>query len=192
MEKDGPNKKMKRRFRIRRRLGGAICLLPAVLFLLFIRSIFDYRFVDTEFILCLLIIAPFGGKLYDLIFYDSNTTCALYAGNLALEYGFSPKAQDGHIWDPEECRVSEVYSFYPDNRLPTPEPYTAGFMFYTFNDGAKSRHVEFYDYRAGGDTFVYFEFYFHDYEQFNDKTIRREMKVADIDSSKRFVKLEKL
>ena len=111
---------------------------------------------------------------------------------MALEYGFSPKAQDGHIWDPEECRVSEVYSFYPDNRLPTPEPYTAGFMFYTFNDGAKSRHVEFYDYRSGGDIFVYYDFDFHDYEQFNDKTIRREMKVADIDSSKRFVKLEKL
>ena len=182
---------MKRRFRIRRRLGGAICLLPAFI-LLFLGIILDSEIIKSLSLPCLFIVIPFGGKLYDLVFYDSNTTCALYAGNLALEYGFSPKAQDGHIWDPEECRVSEVYSFYPDNRLPTPEPYTAGFMFYTYGNGEKSRHVEFYDYRSGGDTFVYYEFYFDDCEQFNDKTFRREMKVADIDSSKRFVKLEKL
>ena len=160
--------------------------------LLFLGIILDNGIIKSLYLPCLFILIPFGNKLYDLIFYDSNTTCSLYAGNLALEYGFSPKAQDGHIWDPEECRVSDVYSFYPDNRLPTPEPYTAGFMFYTFNDGAKSRHVEFYDYRSGGDTFVYFEFDFHRYAECQDKTIRREMKISDIDSSKRFVKLEKL
>jgi len=182
---------MKLRFRIRRRLGGAICILPAFIVLLF-GTIIDNGFIKSLFFPCLFISIPFGYKLYDLIFYDSNTTCALYAGNLALEYGFSPKAQDGHIWNPDECKVSEVYSFYPDNRRPSPEPYTAGFMFYTHSNVTKSRHVEFYDYRAGGDTFVYYQFYFNDYEEFHDKTVRREMKISDIDSSKIFVKLEKL
>ena len=183
---------MKRIFRIRPRLGNAICLIVPFSIILMIGNIFGISFFEGLAIILVVVLFPFQDYLYNYFFYDSNTTCALYAGNLALEYGFSPKAQDGHIWDPEECRVSEVYSFYPDNRLTAPEPYTAGFMFYTFNDGEKSRHVEFYDYRSGGDTFVYYEFDFHRYAEFQDKTIRREMKVADIDSSKRFVKLEKL
>ena len=183
---------MKRKFRIRPRLGRFICVIIPVFTILLLFVLFDIIIFKEIAIFCAIVLLPLSGKLYNYFFYDSNTTCALYAGNLALEYGFSPKAQDGHVWDPEECKVSEVYSFYPDNRLPTPEPYTAGFMFYTFNNGMNSRHVEFYDYRAGGDTFVYYQFYFNDYEEFHDKTVRREMKISDIDSEKRFVKLEKL
>ena len=183
---------MKLRFRIRHRLGGAICVIVPFSILLISGKLLDLFFLEELAICCAVILLPLAGVLYDIIFYDSNTTCALYAVNLALEYGFSPKAQDGHIWNPDECKVSEVYSFYPENRLPSPEPYTAGFMFYTHSNGTKSRHVEFYDYRAGGDTFVYYQFYFNDYEELHDKTVRREMKISDIDSSKIFVKLEKL
>ena len=183
---------MKRKFRIRPRLGRFICVIIPVFTILLLFVLFDIIIFKEITIFCAIVLLPLSGKLYNYFFYDSNTTCALYAGNLALEYGFSPKAQDGHVWDPEECKVSEVYSFYPDNRQPSPEPYTAGFMFYTHSNGTKSRHVEFYDYRAGGDTFVYYQFYFNDYEEFHDKTVRREMKISDIDSSKIFVKLEKL
>lgn len=183
---------MKRKIRIRPRLGRVICVAFPVIIIFMIGAIFEISPLKELSVICAIFLFPFQESLYNHFFYDSNTTCALYAGNLALEYGFSPKAQDGHIWNPDECKVSEVYSFYPNNRLPSPEPYTAGFMFYTHSNGTKSRHVEFYDYRAGGDTFVYFEFEFHRYAEFHDKTVRREMKISDIDSSKVFVKLEKL
>ena len=40
-----------------------------------------------------------ASRLYNLIFYDANTTCGFYAGKAALENGFDPKAQNGILWE---------------------------------------------------------------------------------------------
>ncbi len=174
---------------VRRRLGCLVAGIPGFFFvevgnLLNSDIIFDFG------IFLLVLGFFFSFTIYEILFVDSNSPCALYAGNLALQYGFSPKAQNGELWNPRECKVSEVYKMYPNDRLKLPREGTAGFMFYTSRKGTFSRRVEFYDYRAGGDRFVYYQFYFHPFDNHGDETRRKEMNVKKIKRNLRFVALE--
>ena len=176
---------------IRERFGGIVCLIPGLILLLVGRCINSTFVTGLSLLLGFLSIA-FSSKIYQLIFYDKNTTCALFAGNLALQYGFSPEAQNGRVWNPENFSVSQIYRLYPANRTKSPKPGTAGFLFYTNRKGSYSRHMEFYDYRAGGDTFIYYQFYFHTYKENGDEVTRREEKICNINQKRIFVPLNKL
>lgn len=134
----------------------------------------------------------FSSKLYDFFLLDSNSTSPLFAGNMALQYGFSPKGQNEEIWNPNELTVSEIYSLYKQNRKKSPVEGTAGFLFYTTHNGKKANKIEFYDYRSGGEIFTYYEFYFHSYDQSGDKITFREKRIDEIKSNMIFVSLGKL
>ena len=174
---------------IRRRIGGTICLLPYLL-LLIIGYWYDNQIViDISFIL-LIVSIIFSGKIYDLFLLNSNSTSSLYAGNMALHYGYSPKGQNGKIWNPSEYKISEIYNLYPQNRTNKPVKGTAGFLFYT--NMKKANNMEFYDYRLGNDYFIDYEFYFHPFDENGDKTIRKEINLKEITNRMIFVPLEKL
>ena len=105
--------------RIRYKLGGAIiAVLPAF----FLNAICSYiwptyrSFFDIAYFIILLMGICFSRKIYFYVFYNSNSTCALYAGNQALRFGYSPKAQDGTVWNPNDYKVSQIYDMYPDGR----------------------------------------------------------------------------
>ena len=180
--------------RIRSRFASLIlCLFPgAVALLLGIIFRLDKSSIAELFFILAILTIPLDGVLYYLIFYDSNSTCAIFAGNLALKHGFSPVAQDGTVWNPREHRVSEIYNFFPDDRLPSPREGTAGFMFYTNSRGDFSRRVEFYDYRLGGDKIAYFEFYFHSENPNGDNVTKKEIEIKSIPENRRFVALERM
>lgn len=175
---------------IRRRLGGAICLFPYCCILILVQF-FNSVFLENISFILLVIGIIFSNKIYDLIFLDGNSPCAFYAGKMAIENGYSPKGQNGIIWNPNQCKISEIYKLYPNSRNSSPQAGTAGFMFYTCNkDKTKSKHFEFYDYTNGGEYFDYYNFYFHPYKNNGDKITCKKMKVEEIDKNMIFVSLE--
>lgn len=176
---------------IRKRLGASICLLPSILILLIGKISGNQFLTDLSFCIGLLGIV-FSEKIYEFVFLDSNSTSSLYAGNLALHFGYSPKDQSGRIWNPADYKISEVYKLYPKNRKEKPCPGSAGFIFYTKKKGRYSNKMEFYDYRAGGESFMYYEFYFHPYDKNGDKTVCKEKLIKDITTDMTFVSLEKI
>lgn len=176
---------------IRRRLGGAICLIP-YMFLLISGFIFQKQIIIDVAFLFMLIGIIFSGRIYNLIFLNSNSTSSFYAGNTALQYGYSPKGQNGEIWNPNNKTINEIFALYPEKRSHMPIEGTAGFLFYTQFKKDYSNQIEFYDYRLGGDTFIYYEFYFHPYDNNGDKTIRKERKIDEISENMYFVPLDKL
>ncbi len=163
---------------IRRRIGGAICLIPYILFLI----------IEFSFILSILGVL-FSGKIYDKFLLNSNSTSSLYAGKIALQYGYEPKGQNGIIWNPTEYKISEIYNLYPRNRTNIPVEGTAGFIFYTNKKGKYANQMEFYDYRLGGNCFIDYEFYFHPYDNNGDRTIRKEVNIQEITKEMIFVPL---
>ena len=176
---------------IRRRLGGTVCVLPAFLVMIVGHMLNIQIIINISFIVSI-IGSFFSDKIYDLLFLDSNSTSSLYAGNLALQYGYDPKGQNGEIWNPSDYKISEIYKLYPEKRFKLPEEGSAGFLFYTDKKGLKSNRMEFYDYRLGGSYFVDYEFYFHQYDDKGDETIRKEVSIDDISDRMVFVPLEKL
>lgn len=176
---------------IRRRLGGAICLLPFIMFLSLGFMFNSQLIIDFSFILMIIGII-FSEKIYNFFLLDSNSTSSLYAGNMALQYGYTPKSQDNKIWNPSDYTISEIYNLYPEKRTNMPEKGSAGFIFYMYKRGKYANKIEFYDYRLGGDFFIDYEFYFHPFDDKGDKTIRKEMYISEITSTMVFVPLEKL
>ena len=173
---------------IRRRIGGAICLIPYILFLI-IGIIFENKIIiDFSFILLILGVL-FSGKIYDKFLLNSNSTSSLYAGKIALQYGYEPKGQNGIIWNPTEYKISEIYNLYPRNRTNLPVEGTAGFIFYTNKKRKSAKQMEFYDYRLGGNCFIDYEFYFHPYDNNGDSTIRKEVNIQEITKEMIFVPL---
>ena len=175
---------------IRRRLGGAVSILPAFLVMIVGHILEMQIIIDASFVI-MIISVFFSDKIYDLLFLDSNSTSSLYAGNLAIQYGYEPKGQNGEIWNPNDYKISEIYKLYPKKRFKSPEPGSAGFLFYTNKKGLKANRMEFYDYRLGSSYFVDYEFYFHHYNDRGDKTFRNEVSIEDISDGMVFVPLEK-
>jgi len=174
--------------RIREKWGHFFVTLPT-LSVLCLGGIYDNNLLClVGFILWVIniLLAPW---FYNLIFYDTNTTCGFYAGKVALENGFDPKAQNGIIWNPNNYKISDIYKMYPNNRTPKPEAGTAGFVFYTNKRGTYSRYMEFYDYRYGGETYTRYKF-FMDSIGTQDKIFIREAKISEGKPYKRFVPLE--
>ncbi len=176
---------------IRSRPGGVFAILPGGIFFQ-LGILFESGTLALVGIILGILGVIFGDKVYELLMLDANSPCALYAGNLALQYGFSPKAQNGKVWNPRNYKVSEVYNMYPDKRQKIPESGTCGFMFYTNEKGDFSRHMEFYDYSKGGDSFEVFKFLFHPWRDDGDRTNKESMKINRIPKNVRFVALEKL
>lgn len=176
---------------IRRRLGGAICLLPY--FIMLINGIIFQKqlVIDLSFLLGFFGIL-FSERIYNLLLLNSNSTSAFYAGNLALQFGYSPKGQNGLIWNPQKYKISDIYSFYPNNRYKIPVEGTTGFLFYIKFNKNYANQIEFYDYRLGGESFIYYEFYFHSYDKNGDKTTRKERRIDEISEEMYFVPLDKL
>ncbi|BDC94779.1 hypothetical protein TRBR_28760 [Treponema bryantii] len=134
----------------------------------------------------------FSGQIYNLIFLNSNSTSSFFAGNIALQYGYSPKGQNGEIWDPNKNSINEIFAKYPKKRSHIPIQGTAGFLFYTKFNIMYSNQIEFYDYRLGGDSFIYYEFYFHPYDNNGDKITRKEKRINEISENMYFVPLDKI
>ncbi len=175
---------------IQHRLGGAVSILPAFLVLIIGRMFQIQIIIDASFVV-MIIGVIFSGKIYDFFFLDSNSTSSLYAGNLAIQYGYEPKGQNGEIWNPNGYKISEIYKLYPKKRFKSPEPGSAGFLFYTNKKGLKANRMEFYDYRLGGAYFVDYEFYFHPEYDRGDETTRKEVSIENISDRMVFVPLEK-
>ncbi len=176
---------------IRRRLGGAICLVPYI-FCLLIGSIFENQFIIDISLLLMIVCIPFSGKFYDLFLLSYNSTSSFYAGKIALQNGFAPKGQNDEIWNPQNYTISEIYQLFPDNRTRVPVQGTAGFLFYTNMYGKKANQMEFYDYRQEGDFLIDYEFYFHPFDNNGDKINRKELDIKEISDKMIFVPLNKL
>ncbi len=176
---------------VRERFGMLTSLVPGF-FIAEVGKLFNSDTVSRVGIFLMFLGCIFSFKIYEILFVDSNSPCALYAGNLALQFGFSPKAQNGELWNLREHKVSEIYRMYPNDRQRIPREGSAGFMFYTSRKGTFSRRVEFYDYRAGGDTIVYYQFYFHPFDNNGDETCREKMSVKKIKKNLRFIALERM
>lgn len=110
-----------------------------------------------------LITSLFTWKIYELLLYDSSTTCAKYAGNLALKNNYSPCYPDGTYWNPDELKISEIYENYKPFCSDYPKENTMGFIFYTNKKGNFSRHVEFYDYTNRNEKVGIYKFWFSPY-----------------------------
>lgn len=175
--------------RIRSRVGGMFFIFPMLLVCTF-GAKFGNEVVAIFGLIGCIMTFFLANWFYEITFYDSHSTCALYAGKAALENGFDPKAQDGVVWNPDDYKVSEIYQMYPNNRTEKPLPGTAGFVFYTNKSGTFSRNMEFYDYRSGGDTYIHYKFYFDDAYD-NDRVFPSSIKVDKEKPYKRFVPLEK-
>ena len=173
---------------IRRRLGGAICLFPYILFLLIGTRLENEMIILFSFSLLFLGVL-FSGKIYEIFFLDSNSTSSLYAGKIALQYGYEPKGQNGIIWNSTDYKISEIYNLYPENRTNLPVEGTVGFIIFTDKKGRSAKQMEFYDYRLGGKYFIDYEFYFHPYNNNGDKTIRKEVNIQEITNKMIFVSL---
>ena len=176
---------------IRPRLGGAVCLVPFFLVQIIGRILSVQILIDATIVLGIIGII-FSDQIYDFFFLDSNSTSSLYAGNLALQYGYDPKGQNGEIWNPSDYKISEIYNLYPEKRFKLPEEGSAGFLFYTDKKSLKSKRMEFYDFRLGGSYFVDYEFHFHPHDGKRDRTTYKEIKLEDISDRMVFVPLEKL
>ncbi|MCR5612551.1 hypothetical protein [Treponema sp.] len=117
-------------------------------------------------IICILV-SIFITQIYDYLFYDSSTTCAKHAGNLALKNNYSPCYPDGSFWNPDELKVSEIFENYKSACSDYPQKNTMGFVFYTNKSGTFSRHVEFYDYTKEDEKVGIYKFYFSSYPLHN-------------------------
>jgi len=175
--------------RIRSRHATVIISLCCVPFALIAERTGNRNIIFLTAILIILISFSID-KLYEIFFYNSNSTCAFYAGKIALEYGYNPKAQDGFIWNPNDYKVSDLYRMYPNRRENVPVKGSCGFMFYTNKNKTYSRHFEFYDFRSGGDTFFYYKFFLHPWDSARDCTEKMEMSISEIGDKKVFVALE--
>lgn len=181
--------------RIRYRLGGAIVtVLPVILLYSICLNIWpDYKsFFDIAYFLFAIIGVLFSKKIYFYVFYNANSTCAIYAGNLALKHGYSPRAEDGTAWNPREYKVSQIYDMYPNKRLLKPEEGTAGFVFKTNKKGTFARKVEFYDYRNGGDAVTYWKFLFDSEYENGDTVVKSEIPLSITDWTRRYVALKRI
>ena len=116
--------------RIREKWGYFIVTLPT-LSVMCLGGMYHNDLIFSVGCILWIINGIFASRLYNLIFYDANTTCGFYAGKAALENGFDPKAQNGIIWNPNNYKISDIYKMYPNNRTPKPQAGTAGFVFYT-------------------------------------------------------------
>jgi len=174
--------------RIREKWGHFFVTIPT-LTIMCLGGIYDNNLLCLVGFILWIINILLASRLYNLIFYDANTTCGFYAGKAALENGFDPKAQNGILWDPNNYKISDIYKMYPNNRTVKPQAGTAGFVFYTNKNGTYSRYMEFYDYRYGGDTYTRYKF-FMDSIGTQDKIFIREAKISDGKPYKRFVPLD--
>ena len=81
--------------------------------------------------------------------------CDIFAWNLALENGFDPRAQqDNFIWDGNRLDVPRIYEKYPTGRTSTPVEGTSGYIFHNIDNDGIPHHMEFYDFRNGGDNYI--------------------------------------
>ena len=115
--------------RIRKRVGRAISVIPFFIFAVLAKG-FDNQLIELFTISFGIVSCIFSSVIYDLIFYNSNSPCAEYAGSMALQKGFSPRAQNDLYWNPEEFKISEVYALFPNNRTNMPKPDSSGFKFF--------------------------------------------------------------
>ena len=159
------------------------CILSLIIYLL--KVPFCKEIIFFIFVIGLIT----GLTLYDFIFLDNESTSYAYAGKEALSHGYNPIAQDGIVYDPKLYSISQIYNFFPSNRLKKPEADSAGFMFTTYCGGKKSNKVEFYIYKDL--ELNYYKFYFSNTDMY-DYTQCKRMNIKKIPKNKIFVSLNHL
>src|SRR5574344_742650 len=175
---------------MRERQSSLFYILPGIVIIILSKQL--YNIVLLIFgIIILFLPAFFIHELYLIFFINKNSTCALYAGKIALDKGYDPKGQNGKYWDPGKLKLTEIYELYKEKRSDYPVFGTTGFVFTIYTLTHKCINIEFYEYTENKQSVKYYSFYFDHYNKKHDRINEKIIQVKDITPEMVFVPLEK-
>src|SRR5574344_1493099 len=175
---------------IRERQSYIFPFLLAIIIMLLGKRFNCSFIISIGAIICIIPII-FSKQFYLIFFINKNSTCALYAGKIALDKGYDPKGQNGKYWDPGKLKLTEIYELYKEKRSDYPAFGTTGFVFTIYTLTHKCINIEFYEYTENKQSVKYYSFYFDHYNENHDRIDEKTIQIKDITPEMVFVPLEK-